>query len=938
MRCHLLLSVLVALPAALAAQAGAPAPGADRAGAGAVPSVRAVQLAGDIRVDGRLDERAWAQATPASGFVTQWPRDREPASQRTEVRILYDEHALYVGARMFDTRPDSIAAQLARRDVSGIYSDWVHVLIDSYHDRRTGFRFSVNPKGVQKDVRHFDDGNEDLLWDAVWEVSTRVDSLGWTAEYRIPFSQLRYSAGTGGQERVWGVQFGRDVARYEERSNWAPIPQNASGYVSRSGELRGLDALGSPSRLEVLPYASSRLARVPGEASNPFYRKNASTVSVGGDFRYGVTSGLTLTGTVNPDFGQVELDPAIVNLSAFEVFLPERRPFFIEGGEIFGFGQFPSNNSFGGGQFFYSRRVGRAPQRSAGGPDMFGERPLFVDAPTESSILGAVKLSGKTRNGWSIGVLDAVTSPEEARLFQRLTPPGGAEPLELERTTPVEPRSNYFVGRTRKDFNRGQTVVGGIVTNVVRALDGRDQPFDVTLGRTTDGPEVFRNMLHQSASVVGVDFEHNWSQRDWAVGGFAAASRVAGTPQVLTSTQRAPYRLLQRPDGTRDVDPNRESLVGHIGALSVSKRGGRHWFGSLAYQEFSPTLELNDFGFGQTTDRRTVSTFLQYRENTPSARFRSYGVGAYTNHSYNFAGDNMFDSYNMFAHVQRPNFWLVETGGGFQPRYFNDRLLRGGPLSRTNRLGNGYVFVRSDTRKPLIVSGNVNYSGDESGERTRSANLTFEMRPTSNVRVSLSPGLSRDFDTDQFVQRQVDALATRTYGTRYVFADVEQANVSMTTRVNWTFTPRLSLEMVAQPFVATGRFANYKEFAERGAFRFERYGEDAGTVRDEYGPVRDATGAVVDSARVGYRVDPDGTGPAASFLVNEQNFTFRSLRGSAVMRWEYRPGSTLFFVWQQQRSGQTADGSLVGDRDLSGIFREPAQNVFVVKATYWLAR
>jgi hypothetical protein len=227
---------------------------------------------------------------------------------------------------MYDTRPDSVAAQLARRDASGIYSDWLHVLIDSYHDRRTGFRFSVNPKGVQKDVRHFDDTNEDLLWDAVWEVSTRVDSLGWTAEYRIPFSQLRYSTGTGGQERVWGVQFGRDIARYEERSNWAPIPQNASGYVSRSGELRGLDALGSPSRLEVMPYASSRLARVPGDPSNPFYRKNASTLSVGGDFRYGVTSGLTLTGSVNPDFGQVELDPAIVNLSAFEVFLPERRP------------------------------------------------------------------------------------------------------------------------------------------------------------------------------------------------------------------------------------------------------------------------------------------------------------------------------------------------------------------------------------------------------------------------------------------------------------------------------------------------------------------------------------------------------------------------------------------------------------------------------------
>jgi hypothetical protein len=568
---------------------------------------------------------------------------------------------------------------------------------------------------------------------------------------------------------------------------------------------------------------------------------------------------------------------------------------------------------------------------------MFGQRPLFVDAPTESSILGAVKLSGKTRNGWSIGVLDAVTSPEEARLFQRVTLAEDGSPLELERTTPVEPRSNYFVGRTRKDFNRGQTVVGGILTNVVRDLHERDHPFDATLGHTTDGPEVFRNLLHQNASVAGVDFEHNWGQRTWAVGGFAAASRVAGTPAVIAGTQRASYRLFQRPDDEREVDPNRESLVGHIGALSVAKRGG-NWTGSLAYQEFSPALELNDFGFGQTTDRRTVSTYVQYRQNTPTARFRSYGFGGYTNHALNFAGDRVFDAYELFGHVQRPNFWLLEAGSGFQPRYMNDRLLRGGPLARTNRLARGYVFVRSDSRRPLIVGGSVNYARDESGERTRGANLSFEMRPSSNVRVTLSPNFTRDFDTDQFIQRHVDANATRTFGTRYVFADVDQSILSMTTRVNWTFTPRLSLEMVAQPFVNAGRFGNYKEFSTPGTFEFARYGRDVGTVTDAYDLFRNSAGVVVDSVRVGRRIDPDGAGASPSFVVQEQNFTFRSLRGSAVVRWEYRPGSALFFVWQQQRTGQTQDGSFVGDRDLGGIFREPAQNVFLVKATYWLAR
>jgi len=398
------------------------------------------------RIDGRLDDAAWA-AVPAEGnFVMQWPKDRAPATERTEARVLYDRDALYVGIRLYDSRPDSIAAQLARRDVSGIYSDWVHVIIDSYHDRRTGFRFTVNPKGVQKDVRHFDDRNEDVNWDAVWDVATTIDSLGWTAEYRIPLSQLRYGAANASGSRVWGIQIARDIARYQERDNWAPIAQTANGYVSRFGDIAGLDGISTPRRLEAVPYVSGRLTRAPGSTDNPFYRANATTPSLGGDLRLGVGSGLTLTATVNPDFGQVELDPAIVNLSAFERSFPERRPFFIEGADIFNFGRLTANNSYGGVQLLYSRRLGRAPQRSAFSPDSFGRRPLFADVPTETSILGAAKLSGKTAGGWSIGILDAVTNHEEARLLQRVTPPSSenpATPFDLERGTPVEPMTNY---------------------------------------------------------------------------------------------------------------------------------------------------------------------------------------------------------------------------------------------------------------------------------------------------------------------------------------------------------------------------------------------------------------------------------------------------------------------------------------------------------------
>ncbi|MBC8088479.1 MAG: carbohydrate binding family 9 domain-containing protein, partial [Phycisphaerae bacterium] len=466
-----------------------------------------------IHIDGKLDEAGWTSVRAEGDFTTQWPRDRAPASEKTEVRVLYDRDAIYVGVRLFDSRPDSIAAQLARRDVTGIYSDWVHVVIDSYRDRRTGFRFSVNPKGVQKDVRHFDDRMEDVNWDAVWQVETTVDSLGWVAEYRIPLSQLRYGQADANGARMWGIQISRDIARYQERTNWSPIAQTANGYVSRFGDIEGLKDLSAPRRLEAVPYLSGRLTRAPGITENPFYRKNATTPNVGGDVRLGVGSGLTLTATVNPDFGQVELDPAIVNLSAFEQAFPERRPFFVEGADIFNFGRLNANNSYGGLQLLYSRRLGRSPQRGAFSADSFGRRPLFADAPTETSILGAVKLSGKTAGGWSIGILDGVTSREEARLLQNIAPAGSGSPFNIRRSTPVEPLTNYFIGRTRRDFRQGRTVVGAILTHTARDLSERDRPYDVGTSSFVDGPEVFRSMLTANAAVGGLDFEHNWSNR-----------------------------------------------------------------------------------------------------------------------------------------------------------------------------------------------------------------------------------------------------------------------------------------------------------------------------------------------------------------------------------------------------------------------------------------
>lgn len=879
-----------------------------------------------IRVDGRLDEAAWASVPAEGNFVTQWPKDRAPATQKTEARVLYDNDAIYIGVRLFDTHPDSIAAQLARRDASGIYSDWLHVIIDSYHDRRTGFRFSVNPKGVQKDVRHFDDRNEDVNWDAVWEVTTVVDSLGWVAEYRIPLSQLRYGEADAQGNRLWGIQFARDIARYQERDNWSPIAATANGYVSRFGDINGFSNLSAPRRIEAVPYVSGRLTRAPGATENPFYRKNATTPSVGGDLRLGVGSGLTLTATVNPDFGQVELDPAIVNLSAFEQSFPERRPFFIEGAEIFNFGRLVANNTYGGLQLLYSRRLGRSPQRNAFGADSFGRRPLFADAPTETSILGAAKLSGKTARGWSIGILDAVTAQEDAQLLQSVAPLSPGTPQRLQRETPVEPMTNYFIGRTRKDFNQGRTVFGAILTQTARNLSTRDRPYDVATAAFVDGPQVFRPTLLATAAVGGVDFEHSWGNRVYTVSAYTIGSRIGGSSQTIASAQRAPYRLYQRPDDDRVVDTSLTSLTGYAIGGAIARRG-RHWGGSLAMQDYSPGLEINDVGFGQTTDRRTFATEIEYNEQAPRGRlksFRSYGAYLFTTSVLNYDGDNVYEQIGGGAYGQRAKtLWNYNLSGGYQPSAFSDRLLRGGPMARSASSWYSNLNINTDPRKKYVMSLGGNLNGDELGGYNRALFVGVDTRPRTYVRVVLSPGISRGASELQYVARTNDALATATYGSRYVFATVKQTTFSLATRVNWTFTPRMSLELVAQPFVSSGAYSDFKHFLTPRKLDFAHFGVDGGSTVKR------------DSTRL--TLDPDGAGPAAPIVLNNSDFTLRSMRGSAVMRWEYRPGSTLYFVWQQNRSGSTNAGTLSAT-DFSKAFSAPGQNVFLVKASYWLSK
>src|SRR4051812_35343316 len=742
----LMLSVVAEFAAAQnptpASQTGAAAP----APATALRLMRASRATDAIRIDGKLNEPAWATAVPSSDFMQSYPNVGAKPTDPTEVRVLYDDDAIYVGVRMFDSRPDSIAAQLARRDASGIYSDWLHVMIDSYRDRRTSFRFSVNPRGVQKDVLEFDDRNgEDLNWDAVWEVATSTDSLGWIAEYRIPFSQLRFGGAQKGVERIWGFQVMRDIARRNERDSWSSWKQTDPGFVSNEGDLAGLIDIPTPRRLEVMPYVSAKLTRAPGDPANPFYKSNDAKPSAGADLKYGLGGGLTLTATVNPDFGQVEVDPAVVNLSAYETFFPEKRPFFVEGANIFNIGSINGGPGSENQQFFYSRRIGRPPQRFPGGE--------FADAPDASTIIGAGKLTGKV-GSWTVGLLNALTAEESARVV---------DASSVETTTPVEPMTNYFVGRVRKDFRGGQTVLGLGGTAVNRDL----------------ADTAFKNLLRASADVGSIDFDHKWANRQWELTGAYASSLIQGSQAVITSAQQSSARYYQRPDADYlNLDPNANSLTGHSTKLGLNKSGT--WSFAATAKDVSPGFEVNDLGFMGRVDYRNLGASGSYTNYEAGKLLRSYSLYAGTNHAWNYGGDKIWTSYFNQVSLNLTNLWNFYGGLEYDPSAIDDRLTRGGPLGRQPTQWGAWTQINTDTRKSVSYTLNTDYYGDERHGYQKDLSVGVDVRPSSSVHVTFSPGLTLYHNTIQFVQGATDALATSTYGRRYIFSDIFQTTLSAT--------------------------------------------------------------------------------------------------------------------------------------------------------------
>jgi Domain of unknown function (DUF5916)/Carbohydrate family 9 binding domain-like len=806
-------------------------------------------------IDGKDDDQVWRTAPVIAAFKQWQPAEGKEPRFRTEAKVAYDAANLYVFVRAFDPHPDSIIRLLERRDTF-TPSDMIWLFVDSYHDRRTGYEFGVNAAGVKMDAAVYAGGNEDVAWDAVWDVATRIDSLGWTAEFRIPLSQMRYSRD---RAHTFGFTIDRDIYRYNERVSWPAFSQAKPDMLSQLGSLGGMDDLETPRRLEAMPYVVTKNAsRI---TNNKFGAK--SSVTLGGDLKYRVASNLSLDATVNPDFGQVEADPAVLNLSSYESFFDELRPFFVAGRGLFRFDVNCSNVNCNGEGLYYSRRIGRTPELAGTYGDTVPLQP--------TTIIGAAKLLGRLTGGLTVGVLDAAT--------QRATSPGD---------TTFEPATNFTVVRAQQDLRGGNSTIGGILTAVNRKVDPWSSPY-----------------LAASAYVGAMDFRHRFHQNNYEISGSLDDSRVQGSRTAILATQRNGVHYYQRPDAGLPLDSSRTTLTGDAEEFKFDKVGGQHLMFESAYQRRSEGFEINDLGYLRRADQQSWNTWVGFFDRQQ----RKYYDRFQWNHNWwqywTTDGLPLEAAYNTNLHINLKNKWRWNMGGtvGQLGTTYDDRAARGGPAVRQDSYVAPWLSIGGNDRNSLVPYMSVNYFRGGGG-RNRSLSLYPEIdyKVMGRFSSALSFNWSHNISNNQWYGRFSDAA-----GTHYTFAHLDQNTRSATVRLNYTFTPSVSLQGYTQPFISKGTYSEVRQLSAtpRAAGYDDRY-------------------AAYNNSSV--------TG-------NPGGFNFKEFQSNVVFRWEYQPGSTLFLVWNEGRQGYNpAQGAGNFQGDVRDLMRLHPANTILVKMSYWLNR
>lgn len=829
-------------------------------------------------IDGKLTDAGWDIVDWTTDFTEREPDENTPPTEQTKFKIVYDKNYLYFAFRCYDKNPKKIVKRLSRRD--GFEGDWVEVNIDSYHDKRTGFSFTSSVSGVKGDEFISENGNNwDGSWNPIWVLKTNVDEEGWTAEVRIPLSQLKFG---NDKEQIWGIQVQRRFFRAEERSVWQRVPLDAAGWVSEFGELRGLINIQPQKQLEIQPFMVSQLKTYPKETGNPFRDGRDAKITGGLDAKIGITNDLTLDLTINPDFGQVDADPAAIALDGFQIFFQERRPFFVENKNIF-------NYQFADGQdnLFYSRRIGRSPQ---GYPNTSGSE--YVDIPVNTTILGAAKFSGKTKNGWSLGILESLTDKEFATIDN-----DGDRREEI-----VEPMTNYFVARAQKDFNNRNSYFGAIVTSTNRNLQG-----DAL------------NYLRKSAYSFGLDFNHNWKNRKYYLTGNIVASQVNGSKEAITNTQRSLTHLFQRVDaGHVTVDENRTSLAGTGGRFEFGKSSVGHWryYGLFSWR--SPELELNDVGFLRQADDIKQIGILTHQTLKPVGVFRRINTRFEQMTTYDFDGNHNRTQYSLSSNANTTNNWYLNYQIVYKPRIFTNTVLQGGPRFRYSEEVFNSVNIGTDSRKKLRFELGAVYSqGKDNSFSYAEFNTGLTFQPMNALTFSMYPNYSINKSKTQYVTQT-------TFGTtpRYIMADIDQRTLSASVRVDYNINPNLTIQYYGEPYISRGKYNDFNRVTN--------------PVANYYGDRID----VFNNNQISYDVDNDtylvdeDTDGATDYGIGNPDFAYVQFRSNLVLRWEYIPGSEIFLVWSQGTTGlgSTKD-DLFHSLDAQILGRKP-ENIFLIKATY----
>ncbi|HVF39620.1 MAG TPA: DUF5916 domain-containing protein [Gemmatimonadaceae bacterium] len=894
----LCVSLFVALPAYLRAQ--------QHAQPHALPTqlIIASPRTGPIALDGRLSEVAWQRAEAGTQFTQTVPDEGKPASERTEIRVLFDDAFVYFGARMYDSlgARGVTARQVRRDDVKDGETDYLMIILDTFHDHLGRMQFFVTPLGGKRDARGFGGETPDESWDPVWEVAAQIDSVGWTAEIRIPLSQLRMPADS---IQVWGVNFIRSIARRNERAFFAFWRRNEPGGASRFAHLEGLRFRARRTAVEAIPFATVQAqSSVSAAPSTSLATPSSARMRLGGDYRFLVTSSFNLTGTILPDFGQVELDPAVVNLTAFETFLPEKRPFFVQDGTLFGTGDFLCLFCEAASlpTLFFSRRIGRAPQALGAAISQFDLR----DRPEATPILLANKLTGRTVRGLSIGVIGAVTRASRAIVRDSLG----------DRSLLLEPSAQYLVGRVRQDLANGDVVFGATLTSTHRASPA----------------PVFKSLFAGTATVGGVDWSVAWREKTYSWFGMIVGSHVGGNSAAITRLQTSSARYLQRPDrrasddglfGAR-FDTLATSLNGYGVTTRLGKDGG-DWVGEIIASAMSPGFEDNDLGFQTRADVVSVVTNAGWSRTRPTQAYRELRIVGGIEGRNSFDGTAILRSAHSKVTVVLPNYVSVILIRIEHAAAYDDGLLRGGPLALVPSSAATGIEVSTDRRHQVVLQSSAKQTTLGFGGLARSIASTVTARPRPSVLMSAGVSIADVDRAQQFVTSGADSTAQQWYRTRYIFGDLYQRTGALTARFSIIPTKRLTIESFTQILISAARYDEYFEMAapRSGARRYFLRGAEVS----------------VDSSISRRRVTIDSDGPtradAQLISFNDPTFTTRAVRGNVVARWEFRPGSMFTIVWQQSRNESDPLGRFRAYDDAVSAFTAPGTNVFAVKLSYW---